>query len=109
MVLKYHRRNKNFFKYVCLIYIKMTEIVDVIQITDNTLNNALKNYDVNGIYSSSHSIQGLAANFGLDALSHMAKKIQKHAKNHDEMEVIAKYVQNLEKIYSETRAEINKK
>jgi|GEM_PF-4778195 len=74
-----------------------------------SLNNAMKSGDVNAIYTSSHTICGVAANFGLDALSHMARKIQKHAKNHDELEIISKYAQSLEKIYSETKTEIAKR
>lgn len=75
----------------------------------SVLNDAIKTGDMKVIYSSSHTICGVAANFGFDALSHMARKIQKHAKDNDEIDIVSKYVKILEKIYGDTKHEVEKR
>jgi len=68
----------------------------------SSLEKATDRKDITAIKFHTHSIYGAAENFGFDAVGYMARKVNKHANNNDEIEIIAKYVQELGQIYKET-------
>jgi HPt (histidine-containing phosphotransfer) domain-containing protein len=65
--------------------------------------NAAKSKDKSMLTSCSHDLMGMAANFGLMALSDIAKQINRRARDGETVEDLAPVVTQLRPAYTDTR------
>lgn len=63
--------------------------------------------DITGLGSRGHDIKGMTANFGMTAISEVAGRLERQAKENFPLDTLAEIVAKLRPVYNDTRAQLD--
>lgn len=81
----------------------MKDLYDKTESLITEIETAIRNNDIKAVIGRSHDIRGMTANFGLTALSAVATKLEKDAKENMPMGILSRQAENLRPVYAQSR------